>query len=150
MTGWCVTENLVAATGRGFQDAKTTTLAILEWTRKVTAHEPHGRHELCGELHLRARPPAGFLSSRHHPSNASRQAVLDVGRVQGGQGELHLTGVLRGDIQHDPLSKKVLVVCFVVLFVVCFVCCGFGAFLSKKQEAKQAKQGSKKAIRAKQ
>ena len=78
------------------------------------------------------------------------QAVLDVGRVQGGQGELHLTGVLRGDIQHDPLSKKVLVVCFVVLFVVCFVCCGFGAFLSKKQEAKQAKQGSKKAKQAKQ
>ena len=33
MTGWCVTENLVAATGRGFQDAKTTALAILEWTR---------------------------------------------------------------------------------------------------------------------
>ena len=62
-----------------------------------------------------------------------------------------LTWVPRGDIQSDPVSKKkVLVVCFVVLFVVCFVCCGFGAFLSKKQEAKQAKQGSKKAKQAKQ
>ncbi len=35
------------------------------------------------------------------------QAVLDVGRVQGGQGELHLTGVLRGDIQSArPLVKQ--------------------------------------------
>ena len=70
MTGWCVTENLVAATGRGFQDAKTTALAILEWTRKVAAHEPHGRHELCGELHLRAQPP------EPHRGAQARQVVL--------------------------------------------------------------------------
>ena len=132
MTGWCVTENLVAdcyarhvkdsaakkprelkqttlhecphvtrlahaLVSDEIEDAKTTTLAILEWTRKVTAHEPHGRNELCGELHLRAQPP------EPHRGAQAGQAVLDVGRVQGGQGELHLTGVLRGDIQHDPL-----------------------------------------------
>ncbi len=112
------------------QSVETKTMKIL----RRAIEEPKGQNKVG---------PPGTMNG------LPRQAVLDLGRVQR-QGELHLTGVLRGDIQHDPLSKKVLVVCFVVLFVVCFVCCGFGAFLSKKQEAKQAKQGSKKAKQAKQ
>ena len=53
-------------------------------------------------------------------------AVLDVGRAQG-QGELHLTGVLRGDIQHDPLSKQCLL-CASCRVDVCHILCAFKSF----------------------